>query len=347
MKITDYIPARVAAVAAVILLIGTGCKGKSETAQDETGESGTAVAQDFHGASPLGDIPEVVATVNGKELSRSDLEKAYGIVSVRSRMTNPGLGEREILEMAMNELIDSELLKQESVKLKITPESEAVEKELEMIKSQFPDDETFEERLKGRGMTMDELRKNIRDQLAVQEVLEKEVQSKIKVSKEDIEKFYKENPTIFMKGESVRAAHILVKLDETADDAKVEEARKKITGILEKARTGEDFAELARQYSEGPSAAGGGDLGYFERGQMVKPFEEAAFSMKKGEISDVIRTRFGFHILKVYDRKEASKASLEEASKAIERYLTNTQGAKMLNEYLEKLRSAASIEKFI
>ena len=147
------------------------------------------------------------------------------------------------------------------------------------------------------------------------------------VSQADLEKYYRRNRGAFEVAEEVRAAHILIKLAQDADSEKRAAKRAEIDAILEKARAGEDFAALAKRYSEDSSKSSGGDLGFFPRGRMVKPFENAAFSLPVGEVSDVVTSQFGYHIIKVLDRKEPRVKSLEEVIDEV------TAGAKKEQAY--------------
>lgn len=145
------------------------------------------------------------------------------------------------------------------------------------------------------------------------------------VDKEKVERYYAENKSEFEEPEKAEARHILIKLSSDADDAAVEEARKKAAAICERAKSGEDFAELAKKESQGPSASSGGYLGTFGRGAMVKPFEEAVFSMNTGDISEPVRTQFGWHVIKVEKKFDAGLTSLEEAYPSIEKKLKDTE----------------------
>jgi peptidyl-prolyl cis-trans isomerase D len=144
--------------------------------------------------------------------------------------------------------------------------------------------------------------------------------------------YYEENIEMFREKKKVKARHILFKLDEDASEEKEKEVKEKALAVLGKARAGEDFAALAKAHSEGPTAKEGGDLGYFSEGDMVKPFEEAAFNLKKGEISDLVRTRFGYHIIKVEDVKEARTKSLEEVKDQILENFTSVITADLAHE---------------
>jgi len=146
----------------------------------------------------------------------------------------------------------------------------------------------------------------------------------VKVSEEQIEEYYEENLDTFRENKQVKARHILFRLAENASPEEEEKTRQKAAEILKRVKEGEDFVELAKKHSEDPAAKDGGDLGYFSENQMVKPFEEAAFKLQKGEVSDPVRTSFGYHIIKVEDVKEARTRSLEEVKEQIEARMTRT-----------------------
>ena len=156
--------------------------------------------------------------------------------------------------------------------------------------------------------------------------------SEVTITDQQVEYYYEDNIDMFKQEKEVKARHTLFKLAPNAPEEEEEKVREKASGILKKARGGDDFASLAKKYSEGPSAQKGGDLGYFSKGRMVKPFEEAAFKMKKGEISELVRTRFGYHIIKVDDVKEARTKTLEEVSKEIKNTLTNMESMDLAHE---------------
>jgi len=148
----------------------------------------------------------------------------------------------------------------------------------------------------------------------------------------EIKDYYEYNTATFTEPKQVRARHILFKLGEDATEEQDKETREKANAVLEEARQGKDFAALARKHSEGPTKGKGGDLGYFKAGQMVKPFEEAAFKLKKGEVSDLARTRFGYHIIKVEDIKEARTKPFEEVRGQIVETLTKGSSTDLAHE---------------
>jgi len=155
---------------------------------------------------------------------------------------------------------------------------------------------------------------------------------RISVTEKEVQSFYEYNNEAYRQPEQVKARHILFKIGEGALKEAEDEVRKVAKEVLAKARQGEDFATLAKKHSEGPTKSKGGDLGYFKRGQMTPPFEESAFKLKKGEISDLVRTEFGYHIIKVEDIKEAATESLEEVRDKIVETLTMSVATELAHE---------------
>jgi peptidyl-prolyl cis-trans isomerase C len=197
------------------------------------------------------------------------------------------------------------------------------------------------------GLTESDVQAQIERGMAIQELIDKEVTEKIKVSDEETKAFYDKNPQLFQQPEQINASHILIKVQADAPADQKAEARKKIEDVQQKVKKGEDFATLAKTYSEGPSGPKGGDLGYFRRGQMVKPFEEAAFSLKPDETSEIVETQFGYHLIKVNDKKPAKKMTYTEVKDRLSENLKKQKQDSEANAYIETLRKDAKIEKFI
>lgn len=162
--------------------------------------------------------------------------------------------------------------------------------------------------------------------------LQNKITESLTVSDEDVQNYYNENQEQFVKGERVEASHILVEKEETARE------------VLDKLNGGSKFAELAKEYSLDGSAQDGGELGFFNKGKMVKPFEEAAFSMKIGEVSEPVQTEYGYHIILVTDKEEESVISFEESKEQIKNALINQKQVEKLNDYVNDLRESAEIE---
>jgi peptidyl-prolyl cis-trans isomerase C len=178
-------------------------------------------------------------------------------------------------------------------------------------------------------------------------MLQEQIAKDVKVTDAEVDEFYAANIEKFATPEQVRARHILVKVESGTTTEQKAAAKKKIEEVLAKAREGVDFAELARDYSEGPSAPQGGDLGLFTRGRMVPAFEEAAFSMKAGEVSAIVETRFGYHIIKVEERKPAGTANKEEVTDRIRQFLNQQKLSETVMARLEALREDAKVESLL
>lgn len=162
----------------------------------------------------------------------------------------------------------------------------------------------------------------------------KHIQAEIKINDDEMKAYYEGNKKEFQQPEQIKARHILVK---TEDEAKA---------VRKELETNKDFAALAKDKSTGPSKTKGGDLGWFGRGQMVPEFEQVAFSLKKGEISDVVKTKFGYHIIKVDDKKKASEKSYEMVKKQIEDKLKQQKSKAVVDESKDKLMKKLKVEVF-
>ncbi len=171
-----------------------------------------------------------------------------------------------------------------------------------------------------------------------------------KVDETQIRDYYDENMDLFREKKQVKAKHILFKLSETAPQEEEAKIRDKALGVLKRAKEGEDFSQLAKKFSEDPGTKENGDLGYFSAGQMVKPFESAAFALKKGEISDLVRTPFGYHIIKVEDIKEARTKTLEEVREQIAQKLISIRAADEAHEkalvFLDQMPYQTSLAQY-
>ncbi|MFH0844485.1 MAG: SurA N-terminal domain-containing protein [Pseudomonadota bacterium] len=154
----------------------------------------------------------------------------------------------------------------------------------------------------------------------------------VKVGDQELKDYYEENIERYKEKMKVKARHILMKLEENAPEGEEKKVREKALSIAKKAREGGDFEKLAKESSEGPTREDGGDLGYFSKGEMLKPFEEAAFNMKKGEISDPVRSPLGYHIIKVEDIKEARTKTFDEVRKEITEQLTKIASINLAHE---------------
>ena len=306
------------------------------------------------GAEAMGEekTPETkgAASVNGIIISNQEVNRQLFVLeqhflstqgkAIRPDMV-PGLRSKVV-----DELIDKELLFQESRKRGLEIEDQAVDEKMDVLKKQFPNEETFRDEMSQMDITEEALRLQIKKDMTVQQLVEKDILAKVKVSDEDARSFYDSHPEFFKETEKVRASHILVQSQADTDPITKDQRRKGLEAVRNRVEAGEDFASLAKEFSHCPSAEKGGDLGYFERGQMVKPFEEAAFSMKLGEVSDIVVTPFGFHLIKLTDRRPARTIPYDESKERIKQHLQRLKFTEEKNTYLGELKKKSKVEKY-
>ncbi len=291
-----------------------------------------------------------VALVNGKEIPRGTFEAELSKAREQYEQQGKTLSEEQIASLKegiLDRFIRIEVLWQEALKKNISVDEKEIMEQKSQLKERFPDDKAFEAALKNMGITESELNDKLRQSAAIQELIEEEVAKKVTVPEKEMKAFYEQNPQYFKEEPQVKANHILIKVEENATEAEKAQAKKKITEIQDKLKKGADFAALAKEHSQCPSSAQGGDLGFFGRGQMVKPFEDAAFALKEGQISDVVETPFGYHLIKVTEKKEAKTLSFDEAKEKIEQFLIQKQVKQEVDQYIAKLVKEAKIEKFL
>jgi peptidyl-prolyl cis-trans isomerase C len=305
-----------------------------------------AVAQD---AKPTAQGANV-ATVNGSPITQSSFDREMSLFERRIRRPISSLQPDQLAQVRdsiLNDLINRELLFQESGKRKIEIPKAEIQKELDRIKERYKDPQKFQAVMEQMQMTEEGLRDQIHRKTAVQKLISQEVGDKITITETEAKQAYDENPSDFKQKEQVHARHILMKVAADADEAAKAEARKKIETVKAKAKEGEDFAELAKAHSEGPSNVRGGDLGFFGRGQMVKPFEDAAFSLETGKVSDIVETRFGYHLIKVEEKKAERTLSFDEVKPKLMDKLKRGKIEQEMMAYLLSLREKAEIETFM
>jgi peptidyl-prolyl cis-trans isomerase C len=251
----------------------------------------------------------------------------------------------QVREDVLNRMIEEELLYQDSQSKDIKVPEASVAEELASIKQRFPSEKEYQDALAGIEMSEADLTRKITRGMAIEQLIKEHVIQETAVSDVESRAFYDQNASMFEKPEQIQARHILIKMEGDVTEAQKAEALKKIEMIRKKALEGEDFAALASEYSEGPSSVKGGDLGHFSRGQMVKPFEDAAFALKTGEISEVVETQFGYHIIEVTDQQPASVVSYETVQAQIVERLKQEKSRREIQQYIETLRSQADIER--
>ena len=291
-----------------------------------------------------------VAMVNDAVITQAELDSQMNTVVDRLKASGrlPDVSQLDqIRTQVLENLIARELLYQESQKRHITISQETVNEQLVNLKAQFPNEAEFNNALTRMHLTEASIKEKLERDLSLKKLIDDEVAPKVMLSDSEIRAFYDNNPQAFKQPERVKASHILIKVDPEADASQKAEAKKKIDSIQAKVQKGEDFGALAKKYSEGPSASKGGDLGYFARGQMVKPFEDATFALKPGEVSGVVETKFGYHLIKVTDKKPETTVAYNDIKERLEQFLKQKKIQEEINVYVKRLEEKAKIERFV
>jgi peptidyl-prolyl cis-trans isomerase C len=247
-----------------------------------------------------------VVIVNNVPITETDINLEVKRILFQAKAMQQPIDESmndSMREKVIESLINRELLYEQCIAKGITTDVTEIDNNIEQIKQRLEPGQTFESLLAEMDITLETMRKQVGQAHAIQKLLETEVYPQAMVTEKDSRIFYDNNPQYFKKPEEVKASHILIQVAPDATDEDKLAARTKIEDIQIKIAAGEDFADLARKYSEGPSNVKGGDLGLFDRKKMVKPFADTAFVLEPGQVSDIVETRFGFHLIKVTDKK--------------------------------------------
>jgi peptidyl-prolyl cis-trans isomerase C len=293
---------------------------------------------------------EKVAVVNGTVITRSEydveMSRFERQMAMSGRAPNPAEAS-EMKKRVLDGLVDRELLKQESKKLGIKVDDGEVNEQVATLRQKFSTEKEFTDTLAKMNLTEADLKTQLRQDLNIKKLIDKQVASKVTITQEEAKAFYAGHPELFKAPEMVRASHILIKVEPNASAEDKAKARERITAIQKRVKNGDDFAALAKESSECPSGANGGDLDYFQRGQMVGPFEEVAFSLKPGSVSEIVETQFGYHLIKVVDKKDASTVSYDDVKSKLEDYLKQQKVNEQLAQYIGQLKAGAKIQTFM
>jgi peptidyl-prolyl cis-trans isomerase C len=300
------------------------------------------------GALAQGVYPGIAARVNGVEISNEALQRNYREYLVQNNVNIVSARSPERLEQLRREtldlLVEQELAWQAAEKAGTLASDEEVEQALDDLRGQFQDRDAYTRRLANEGYTEESYRAHLRRLGSAQKYLDGVREAAGKVSDEELQQFYDDNKIRLTFPERVRARHILLTWKPLGTQDDRAELRERMKPILEQARSGVDFAELARKHSEDSSASVGGDLDFFGRGEMVKPFEDVAFALKPGEVSDLVETSFGVHILKVEERKDAELLPLDEVRDKLRAYVSQQKAEQAVRDHLVRLREDAKVE---
>jgi parvulin-like peptidyl-prolyl isomerase len=305
-------------------------------------------------------VNKTVAIINGDIITLEDYNKVAGpMIDQYSKIFTGADKESKMAELKkyiLNQMIEEKLLVQEAGKQKIKITDVDVDEGIKELKKSFTSDQDFQAELKKQNMTEKELRKKVKDSLSVKKLIEQDVEAKIvQPTDDEINNYYNEHKKDFERPDQIRVRHILLRLDKNADMKAKSKILNTMRDIQKQLKGGADFAELAKKYSEDPGSKDkGGDVGFFAKGMMVKEFEDAAFKLKKGEVSDIIQTDFGYHIIKMEELRPGKQLALDDELEVggppmkvknfVKETMSQERAVKKFSEWLKNLKDNSKIE---
>ena len=290
-------------------------------------------------------LDKVAAKVNSEIITLSAIEERAELLRQKYVGAPICISEQDLLKDALNMIIEERLQIQEGKKFGFIVDEYAIDAAVEDIKKKNNlADGQLQEMLKREGRTLESYKNHIRDQILVSKITQFEIGNRVKVSKKSIIKYYKKNQKEFWEEGKVRARHILFISERGSSEnqrrAKLRQAKK----VLSEIRKGSDFSKLAIKYSEDVSASSGGDVGFVKRGKMVREFEEAVFSLKPGQISDIVETEYGYHIIKVDEVLPGKTLTLKDVKNRIHKILSMQKQKQVYDDWINELKKSAFIE---
>lgn len=268
---------------------------------------------------------KTVAIVNGEKITENDLNSLYNIIPAQYRQM---VTQEQLLNQTINEKLVLQKAAESGVK---KTDADAETYVLQQLLKSGLNINQFKQSLEMQGLDYDDILDLYKRQLVINEFLNSTLSLDVEVSDQDVSDYYYAHKDEFKQDEQVKASHILVSTRDEAED------------VLSKIKSGEEFEELAKEYSTDSSAMLGGDLGYFGKGVMVKEFEDAAFKLSIGEVSPIVQTQFGYHIIKLTGRQDAKTLPLSEVRDQIKSFLIQEKQKMLVQEYLGNLRAVAEI----
>ena len=301
-------------------------------------------------------VEEIIARINNQIVTRAEYLRSKETLKQEAQQQDPSNAEKIIAERdkdVLRDLIDQQLLLEKGKDLGITADTEVIKRLDEMRKEMHMDSmEELEKAATSQGISYEDFKQNLKNQIITQQVISKEVGSRMNVSKDELQQFYDDHKSQLEQPEQIRLSELLISTDKDKKDKNppadetqlVAAAQAKADDLLAQLRKGASFEDLAKKNSDGPTAAQGGDLGYFKRATLAKELEDKTFAMKPGDVSDVIRTKQGFVILKVAEHQQAGVPPLSQIEGKVQDALYMQKLQPALRAYLQKLREEAFID---
>lgn len=331
---------------------GTQAGAQGTTAPGQPGQPGAAPSLAPGPPADTSKMPAVVARINGVDIKKDELLSEAKEMQARFAQANRGQVpplDDKFYKQILDGMIAQRLLLAEAAREGVTVGDEEVKAQVAALRGRFPDQAAFENALKTEGMTESELQKTLRDEAVIQKYVGTKIFNGVQVTDQAARQFYDQNQDKMQRPERVHAKHVLIGVQPNASAEDKQKARAKAEDVLKRAKAGEDFGKLASENSDDPgSKARGGDLSWFARGQMVPPFDQAAFALAKpNDLSDVVETQFGYHVIQLVEKQGPSAVPFEEAKPRIDQMLKQQQAGKRLQDRVEELKKKGKVEVFL
>jgi peptidyl-prolyl cis-trans isomerase C len=304
-----------------------------------------AAAQDA--AAPAGDVNPAVLQVNGEQIFAAEISMTMQNIASQAGGADKFEDQQALVQAATQRVVEQTLLSQEARRTNLQPDELRLAQMTQMVEQQAGGREALETSLAAFGMDYDEFVNFLRDMELTRVLIEKQISPTIQVSDDEVRAFYDENQTLFQAPEQVHVRHILFNAPLTVDTETATATRAKAEDARKRATAGEDFAELARELSEGPRASEGGDLGFIAQGQIAPQFANAAFALEVGGISPVVRTNFGFHVIKAEEKRPARTLTYDEVSDRVRALLIQQKTGQAVGELVKTLGDKAEIVNLV
>lgn len=289
---------------------------------------------------------KIVARVNNIELTEADLQKIINELLPQAFYHRSVTPEKmaELKKKALDELIKRELYYQEAKNMGMKVDASEVKEALTAIKRRFKSEKDYKKALEEAGVSEKGFKSHLEKRLLVGKFIQSEIVAKSRVDDEYLKDYYEKNKKDYLRPEAARIKHILIKIDPAADNEDRKMKRNQAEDILKKARTGEDFTELAYNYSEDEWRVKGGDLGLIHRGRLMPELEDVAFKLKPGEISDIVETVYGYHIIKMEERLPPTQLTFDEIKDKLKKEIEEKRRREIEETLLNRLKEKARVE---
>jgi peptidyl-prolyl cis-trans isomerase C len=341
-----------AAILTLVLLIsGAALSAGQQSTNPDQGATVMAQKDPTSGPNPAAakSAPNpAVLRVNGDPIYAVEISMVMQTLQSQLQQRGEKVDQRELAKVATQRAIEQKLLVQEARRFGVKADEMQVARAAQLAEQQAGGRAMLEAKLKATGSNYDQFLEMIREVELMRAFVAQQITPNVVVTDEEIAAYYEANPKVFEAEERVHAYHMIFIVGEDADPAALADKRAKAEAARQRALTGdEDFTVVARELSEGPSAPNGGDLGWVTRGALVSPLSETVFSLEPGQISEVVQSRFGFHVATISDHRPAETISLEEASDQIKFLLQQQEATEVVGQLLETLSKNAKVENLL